>query len=283
MKLCDRCKALLAPDVRACSSCGGSAEDVDSLPVGAKVGAYKIDKLLGEGGMGFVYAATHDALNRRAAIKFLRPEFATNAQVVARFLQEAKAVNVIDHQNIINVYDYAGDHDGNVYFIMEFLEGETLDDLMRKRRPMPPALLIHVFAQIARALGAAHAKKIVHRDLKPVNVFIVPRDNNPYFVKLLDFGIAQLRGEGATSGLTVAGSIMGTPQFMSPEQLQGASVDARTDLWSLGVMMYRAATGIAPFKGETFADSAARSCSTTSPRRARRRPKRRSRPRSTRW
>src|ERR1700733_13982277 len=111
MKLCDRCKALLAPDVRACSACGGSAEEVDALPVGAKVGAYKIDKLLGEGGMGFVYAATHEVLNRRAAIKFLRPEFATNFQVVARFLQEAKAVNVIDHQNIINVYDYAGDND----------------------------------------------------------------------------------------------------------------------------------------------------------------------------
>nr|HEX4312575.1 protein kinase [Kofleriaceae bacterium] len=229
---------------------------MDQLPTGAKVGAYRIDKLLGEGGMGFVYEATHEVLNRRTAIKFLRPELSTNGQVVARFLQEAKAVNLIDHQNIINVYDYGDGADGSVYFVMEYLEGETLDDLMRKRRPMPAALLIHTFTQIARALAAAHAKKIVHRDLKPVNVFVVGRENNPYFIKLLDFGIAQLRGEGAMTGLTVAGSVMGTPQFMSPEQIQGNEVDLRTDVWAFGVMLYRAATGAAPFKGETFAELA---------------------------
>ncbi len=256
MRICSRCKTLLASDVRACASCGGSAEDVEKLPDGARIGAYKVDKLLGEGGMGFVYEATHEVLNRRCAIKFLRPELAGNGQVVARFLQEAKAVNVIDHQNIINVYDYGDGADGSVYFVMEYLEGETLDDLMHKRRPMPPALLVHVFAQIARALSAAHAKKVVHRDLKPVNVFVVARDNNPYFIKLLDFGIAQLRGEGEIKGLTVAGSIMGTPQFMSPEQIQGKTVDVRTDVWSLGVMLYRAATGVAPFKGETFSELA---------------------------
>ena len=230
--------------------------DVEKLRPGAKVGAYRIDKLLGEGGMGFVYEATHEVLARRTAIKFLRPELATERAVVARFLQEAKAVNLVDHQNIINVYDYGDGVDGSVYFVMEFLEGETFDDLMRKRRPMSPALLLHCFGQIARALGAAHAKKIVHRDLKPVNVFVVARENNPYFIKLLDFGIAQLRGEGATKNLTVAGSVMGTPQFMSPEQIQGHEVDARTDVWAFGVMLYRAATGVAPFKGESFAELA---------------------------
>src|SRR5262249_37933034 len=157
--------------------------------------------------------------------------------------------------NIVNVYDY-GDQDGNVYFVMEFLEGETLDDLMRRRRPMAMPLLLHVFDQIGRALAAAHARQIVHRDLKPANVFVVAREANPCFIKLLDFGIAQLRGAGAVPGLTLAGSVMGTPQYMSPEQISGGAADAHSDVWALGVMMYRAATGQAPFKGEQFAELA---------------------------
>ena len=226
--------------------------------MGSKIGAYKIEKLLGEGGMGFVYEATHEVLHRRTAIKFLRPELATHAQIVTRFLQEAKAVNVINHANIINVYDYGDGADGSVYFVMEYLEGETLDDLMKKRRPMTAPLLLHTFGQVAKALAAAHAKQIVHRDLKPVNVYVIAREDNPYFIKLLDFGIAQLRGDGAVQGLTVAGQIMGTPQFMSPEQVAGGTVDARTDVWAFGVMLYKAATGKAPFKGEGFAELADR-------------------------
>ncbi len=256
MRICSRCKTLLAGDARTCPTDGAHVEEVDQLPAGAKLGQYQIKKLLGEGGMGFVYEAVHEVLGRRTAIKFLRPEFVSHPQVVTRFLNEAKAVNLIDHGNIINVYDYGDGADGSVYFVMEFLEGETLDDLMRKRRPMPASLLLHVFVQIAKALAAAHAKKIVHRDLKPVNVFVIAREGNPYFIKLLDFGIAQLRGEGEVKGLTVAGSIMGTPQFMSPEQISGGTVDVRTDVWAFGVMLYKAATGIAPFKGEGFAQLA---------------------------
>jgi serine/threonine-protein kinase len=258
MRVCTSCKRLLRADATRCPTDGAPAEVVVTLPRDTRLGAYKIDRVLGEGGMGFVYEATHEVLNRRSAIKMLRPELASHAQVVTRFLNEAKAVNLIDHQNIVNVYDYGDSQDGSVYFVMEFLEGETLDDLMRKRRPMPMPLLIHVFGQIARALAAAHAKQIVHRDLKPANVFIVKRENNPYFIKLLDFGIAQLRGQGAVQGLTLAGSVMGTPQYMSPEQISGGTVDARSDVWSLGVMLYRAATGHAPFRGEAFAELADR-------------------------
>ena len=256
MRICSRCKALLAPDARACGADGAPFEDVDQLPLGSKIGAYKIEKLLGEGGMGFVYEATHEVLGRRTAIKFLRPELAGHPQIVLRFLQEAKAVNLINHANIINVYDYGDGADGSVYFVMEYLDGETLDDLMKKRRPMPAPLLLHVFGQIAKALAAAHAKKIVHRDLKPVNVYVIAREDNPYFIKLLDFGIAQLRGDGSVQGLTVAGQVMGTPQYMSPEQITGATVDVRTDVWALGVMLYKAATGKAPFKGESFSELA---------------------------
>jgi serine/threonine-protein kinase len=247
---------LLPANADRCPEDGAPADTVWTLPKDARLGAYRIERMLGEGGMGFVYEATHEVLNRRSAIKMLRPEFANQAHIVARFLNEAKAVNLIDHENIVNVYDYGDSQDGSVYFVMEFLEGETLDDLMRKRRPMPVALLLHVFGQIGKALAAAHAKQIVHRDLKPANVYVIARDHNPYFVKLLDFGIAQLRGIGTVQGLTLAGSVMGTPQYMSPEQIVGGTVDARSDVWAMGVMLYRAATGQPPFKGEEFAELA---------------------------
>src|SRR4029078_11012737 len=156
-----------------------------------------------------------------------------------RFQNEAIAVNTIAHQNIVNVYDYGTGADGSAYFVMDLLEGDPLDELMHRRRPLPIALLLHVFGQIARALAAAHAKQIVHRDLKPANVFITAREDNPYFVKLLDFGVAQLRGAGAVNGLTLAGAVMGTPQYMSPEQISGRTVDARCDVWAFGVMLHR--------------------------------------------
>src|SRR5258706_14709055 len=180
MRICSRCKLLLGSDARRCPTDGAAFETVDRLPSGARIGAYQIEKLLGEGGMGFVYEATHEVLRRRTAIKFLRPELAGHAQVVTGFLQEAKAVNVIDHPNIINVYDYGDGADGSVYFVMEFLDGETLDDLMRQRRPIAPALLLHVFEQVLKALAAAQAKKIVHRELKPATVYVKPRACNPY-------------------------------------------------------------------------------------------------------
>jgi len=248
------CRRLLRADAVRCPADGAAPEDVETLPRGARLGSHRIDRMLGQGGMGFVYEATHEVLNRRTAIKMLRPELAKVGPIVTRFLNEAKAVNLIAHENIVNVYDYGDGVDGSVYFVMEFLEGQTLGELMRERQPMQVPLCLHVFGQIARALDAAHRKKIVHRDLKPPNVFVIAREDNPYFIKLLDFGIAQLRGEGAEEELTAVGTVMGTPQYMSPEQILGGAVDARTDVWALGVMLYRAATGQVPFKGERLAE-----------------------------
>ncbi|HEX4423048.1 MAG TPA: serine/threonine-protein kinase, partial [Kofleriaceae bacterium] len=256
MRVCISCRSLLGASARQCPADGAATVFVKTLPKDTRLGAYKIDRMLGEGGMGLVYEATHEVLNRRAAIKMLRPELSAHSQMVTRFLNEAKAVNLIDHQNIVNVYDYGDNLEGSIYFVMEFLAGETLEGLMRERRPMQVPLLLHVFGQVARALAAAHAKQIVHRDLKPANVYVVTREDNPYFIKLLDFGVAQLRGAGAPQGLTVAGTVMGTPQYMSPEQISGGTVDARSDVWAMGVMMYRAATGQAPFKGEKLAEIA---------------------------
>ncbi|HWO26067.1 MAG TPA: protein kinase [Kofleriaceae bacterium] len=256
MRVCVACRRLLRADQGQCPDDQGAAELVATLPPGTRIGPYRIEGVLGEGGMGFVYEATHVELKRRAAIKMLRNELSKIEQIVTRFLNEAKAVNLIAHQNIISIYDYGDGGDGSVYFVMEFLEGQTFEELMHKRQPMAVPLLVHLFTQIGKALAAAHQKKIVHRDLKPANVFVIAREDNPYFVKLLDFGIAQLRGEGAVQGLTLAGSVMGTPQYMSPEQISGDTVDARTDVWALGVMLYRAATGQAPFRGEVFVELA---------------------------
>ncbi|HSR97344.1 MAG TPA: serine/threonine-protein kinase, partial [Kofleriaceae bacterium] len=243
---------MLSAELTQCPEDGAPAHTVVTLPKDTRLGAYRIERMIGDGGMGFVYEATHEVLNRRSAIKMLRSELARHDQVVARFLNEARAVNLIDHQNIVSVYDYGDGTSGAVYFVMEYLEGETLDEVMRRRRPMQIPLVLHVFGQIARALASAHAKQVVHRDLKPANVFVIARENNPYYIKLLDFGIAQLRGAGAIMGLTLDGSVIGTPQYMSPEQISGLPVDARCDVWAMGVMLYRATTGQAPFKGEEF-------------------------------
>src|ERR1700759_1041540 len=147
MQVCTSCRRLLQADAGHCPDAGAAAATVWTLPKDTRLGAYRIDRMLGEGGMGFVYEATHEVLKRRSAVKILRRDPASQAHIVARFLNEAKAVNLIDHQNIVNVYDYGDSQDGSVYFVMEFLEGETLDDLMRKRRPMPVALLLHGFGQ----------------------------------------------------------------------------------------------------------------------------------------
>ena len=256
MRVCPTCQKVVRADALRCPADGAVSLLVETLPAGTKLGVYRIDRVLGDGGMGFVYEATHEVLQRRTAIKMLRPELASHPQIVTRFLNEAKAVNLINHDNIVNVYDYGDNADESVYFVMEYLEGATLDVLMHKRRPMEVPLLVHLFRQIGKALAAAHAKQIVHRDLKPANVYVIAREGNPYFIKLLDFGIAQLRGAGAVQGLTLAGSVMGTPQYMSPEQVSGGAVDARSDVWAFGVMMYRAAAGEAPFKGEEFAELA---------------------------
>ncbi len=254
MRVCTQCRQLVPAGAAHCPHDGGRVEDVDPLPEGVRVGGYRIVRLLGEGGMGYVYEAVHEVLGRRTAMKFLRPEFSTEPEVVARFMQEAQAVNLINHEHIVNVYDIGDGADGSVYFVMEYLAGKDLSDL-QSHRALPLPLLVHIYSQVLRGLLAAHTKQIVHRDLKPANVFITRRDENPYFVKLLDVGIAKLR-DGSARAVTREGAVMGTPSYMSPEQISGKAVDHRSDIFTLGVMLYRAATGVAPFHGESFGDLA---------------------------
>jgi hypothetical protein len=200
--------------------------------------------------MGVVYKATHVTLNKTLALKVLRGEVAKDPEVVQRFMQEAQSATSIGHENIIDINDFGSLADGTAYFVMEFLRGHPLADLIKRGGSLPTRDAIQILRQVASALGAAHARGIVHRDLKPDNVFVLSRGEIENFVKVLDFGIAKV---GSTKNkLTRTGMVFGTPHYMSPEQAAGQSVDERTDIYALGVMMYEMFTGRVPFDADTF-------------------------------
>jgi serine/threonine-protein kinase len=230
--------------------------------IGKVVGTWKLVARLGEGGMGEVYLAEHQSIGRKAAVKVLHPAYAAQPAVVERFFNEARAANRVKHPSIIEVWDYGQSPDVGVYFVMEFLEGESLQTRLKRRLKLPPAEMASVLSRVASAVGAAHKAGIIHRDLKPDNVFILPDSDHPTGerVKVLDFGIAKLGGDGALGGSqTRTGSVMGTPIYMSPEQCHGAKgVDARTDVYSLGVMAYEALCGRPPFIAQGFGEMLAK-------------------------
>jgi len=219
------------------------------------VGAYRLLSLLGEGGMGRVYLAEHVKLGRRVALKMLRSEFANNPNAVRRFFDEARAVNQIRHDNIIEVTDFVeGVGGGESYFIMELLVGTDLAQLQLSG-PLSLPRVLHIARQVCSALAAAHDAGIVHRDLKPENVFIVNRSSDSEFVKILDFGVAKLTDPlHAIQGQTQAGAILGTPEYMSPEQAGGTAVDHRTDIYAFGVILYELVAGRRPFSGDSFGE-----------------------------
>jgi serine/threonine protein kinase len=215
--------------------------------IGRVVGSWRVVRLLGEGGMGSVYMGEHPAIGSKVAIKMLHPRFDADERIVERFFNEAKAVNVIGHDNIVNILDFNVADGGRHYFVMEFLHGRPLQALVQPGAPLPLRRAGPILLQCCRALQAAHERGIVHRDFKPDNVFLVDRDGRTDFVKLVDFGIAKLT-DPTSAHLTQTGTVIGTPAYMSPEQAAGEpSIDARSDVYSLGVTMFQMFTGKVPF------------------------------------
>ncbi len=211
---------------------------------------YRVEALLGEGGMGLVYRVTHAQLNKPLAIKVLRRENTRDPEVLARFRREAESASAIGNQHIVDINDFGVLDDGSTYFVMECLEGVDLIDAIDVARCMPEERAIHIAIQVCRALGAAHDAGIIHRDLKPENVFLTHRNGTDDFVKVLDFGIAKVAN--GPKRLTRAGEVLGTPHYMSPEQCEGNDVDHRTDIYALGVLLYEMVTGHVPHDADTM-------------------------------
>jgi serine/threonine protein kinase len=214
-------------------------------------GQYRIDSLLGQGGMGSVYRAVQLSVNRAVAIKLISAQAPNQPELERRFRREAEATARLSHPNTVRLFDFGVTDHKELFMVMELLEGNDLSGHLQAGGPMTVGSAFHVTRQVLSALSEAHAVGIVHRDLKPGNVFLLRLTGGEIFVKVMDFGIAGIEQARETAKLTVSGAVMGTPAYMSPEQAQGRSVDARSDLYSLGVMLFEMLTGRSPYEADT--------------------------------
>ncbi|HEY5934618.1 MAG TPA: serine/threonine-protein kinase, partial [Kofleriaceae bacterium] len=243
-------------------------EEEDIARLGTSIGNYRLDKILGRGGMGTVYSGEHVYIKKAVAVKVLHPQFARYQEAIHRFLREARAATSINHANIVDVTDFGILPEGPVYFVMEYLEGKSLEDLIEKEGAVELHRALNVANQIALALEAAHAVGVIHRDLKPDNImllkkpgrrdlvrmapdqtsWITEREESYDFVKVLDFGIAKVLVQDELLAETVQGAVFGTPEYMSPEAARGEDVDHRADVYSLGVILFDMLCGRPPFE-----------------------------------
>ena len=218
-------------------------------------GQFRILQKIGTGGMGSVYRAAQPAMNREVAIKILHPKLAGRKDLTSRFRREARAMSQLTHPNTVRVFMYGElDEDGSLYIVMEMLEGRNLNQHVRRDGPMPLSRAIPILVQVCGALQEAHEMGIVHRDLKPENIFLSKQGGIADFPKVLDFGLAKVTERQMQPGsviLTQEGMVFGTPEFMSPEQAQGRTLDARSDIYSLAVILYEVLTGKLPFDAKT--------------------------------
>jgi serine/threonine-protein kinase len=273
---CPQCGRRFAEPADRCDTDGSPLYGPEVMErVGTALGNYKIHHILGEGGMGVVYRAEHAMLGKPVAVKVLHDRFASRDGALEQFLREARAASRIRHPNIVDVTDFGTAPDGSVFFVMEYLEGESLEDVLARQHHMEVFSAVNVVRQTAQALAAAHDHGIVHLDLKPENVFLINRDGRRRvvrkvsrssdfvvepegkfdFVKLLDFGVAKFIDSAASTVLgRESGMVFGTPHYMSPEQAKGEPVDGRSDVYSLGILFYEMLVGDVPFDGEQSVD-----------------------------
>ena len=266
MRICSHCGHHNELEVVGCVSCGREPERVEDATLGdiardpsfliGKVldGKYEVRRVLGEGGMGVVYQVRHLLLKHRNlfALKILHPKFSTDSSFRERFLREVEVAMELTHENIVAIRDFGVTSHGLLFFTMDYFPGETLKDVLRRDGPFSPARASTVAHAVLRALGEAHRCGVVHRDLKPDNILISAPSGGDE-VRILDFGIAKLVEDGAPGSITLTeGTVIGTPKYMSPEQAEGKLVDVRSDLYSLGVVLYELLMGRVPFGGKTL-------------------------------
>jgi serine/threonine protein kinase len=226
------------------------------IEIGQTVGNYIVNAQVGEGGMGVVFLAEHPVIGRKVALKVIHPQYARSHEVVSRFITEAKAVNQIGHEHIVDITDFGTTPAGDFYFVMEYLQGSSLAEVIHEGPRFSPDRALRICAQIADALQASHDHGVIHRDLKPENIFLVTHGDDHEFVKVLDFGLAKLVNPSAATTPThntKTGLVLGTPYYMAPEQCEGTvEIDHRADVYALGVLLFEMLTGQVPFGGNSY-------------------------------
>jgi hypothetical protein len=248
VKFCATCRARWEGSPELCPLDGNALEDLPDELIGQTIaGRYRVEEKIGAGGMGTVYRASAEVGGGHVAIKFLAPELAEDPLQRQRFLREARAANRIEHPHIIEITDFGETPEGLAYLVMEHLDGPPLSSVIGGGA-LEPGRAVDIAMQIAAALGRAHELDVIHRDIKPANVILLTREGRPDFVKLLDFGLAKMKGEVQ---LTATGSVFGTPEYMSPEQIRGSNATPRSDLYALGCLFYEMLTARTPFSGNT--------------------------------
>ena len=260
MKRCPKCLYENSDDSRFCQKCGTNLVDIesdkkkDNLEGKVLAGSFALKKKLAVGGMGAVYLAEQISLSKDVCIKVVHPHLLRDETIIKRFHREARAASRLKHPNCINVIDFGQADNGILYMAMDFIVGKDLAELLETEHPLGVERILHIMKQIASALDEAHAQNIIHRDLKPENIMLEQRRHQRDFVTVLDFGIAKIKepgGDDRETFQTMAGVVCGTPEYMSPEQIRGDELDARTDLYSLGVIMWQLFTNRLPFAGAT--------------------------------